>query len=71
MTEHALVVVLQRNRTKEGMRESYFKELTNVIVGASKSEMCRASARDPRKSWCYSLGSEGSLEAEFPFPWRT
>lgn len=52
MTAYALVMVLQRNRTKEGTRESYFKELSNVIVGASKSELCRASARGPGKSWC-------------------
>ena len=44
----------------------------HMIVGAGKSKICRAGrqAGDPGKS-CYSLESEGSLEAESFLLWQT
>lgn len=64
--------VVLRNRTSSmcvrTWREIYFSELSHTMVEAGRSNIGRAGgpARDPGKSWCWSLESEGSLSGGIP-----
>lgn len=51
-------------------KEREIKKLAHVIMGASKSEICRGrwQTGDPGRSLCDSLESEGSLEAKLLLP---
>ena len=61
-----LVVYIEGGREWE--RREWERNVKESGFGSSRIYKAGWQARDPGKSWC-SLGSEGSLKAEFLFSW--